>query len=105
MWRGMGQGSPFWHVAGSPGRPEEPGKETEKVGLPPSPFPQALGTRRAASCTDNWGWLNPFGAGIRESREQLRCAHMFLWVWPKCCVPHRWGLPLAALLNTPALES
>lgn len=49
-----GDGSRVTFLACSwvPREDEEPGKETEKVG-PPPPLPQALGTRRAASCTDN----------------------------------------------------
>lgn len=106
-----GDGSRVTFLACSwvPREDEEPGKETEKVG-PPPPSPRPWGLEEqlpalTAPQSPGWGRLNPSGAGIRESREQRGCAHMFLWVWPKCCVPHRWGLPLAALLNSLTLES
>ena len=50
-WRGKGQGSPLRHVAGSPGRLRSLGKRLSQ--RLPSPLPEALGTGRAASCTDS----------------------------------------------------
>lgn len=105
----MGQGSPLWHVVGSPGRPRSLGKRLRK--LLPSPVPRGLWDwessflHRQLLSPPGWGRLNPSGAGIRESRGQRRCSPVFSQVWPEGRVLLTCHLPLAVVFNTLIPES